>query len=139
MLRKFAEAIRLYGTNFVVITLIVLTVWLPGNLLGEYLIWYVPSDDEVMRSFRLGSLIEAVSSGRFTVGRWFTRSRSSKRAGGRATSRPSPSASAAGDGSFPRGSSPASISCWGSSCWWFRESYSWFATCLSMPSSCSKE
>jgi hypothetical protein len=60
MLRKFVEAIRLCCTNFVLIASIILTVWLPGNLLGEYLIWYVPSDDEVVRSFRVGALIEAV-------------------------------------------------------------------------------
>ena len=60
MLRKFAEAIRLCGTNFVLIASIVLTVWLPGNLLGEYLVWYVPSDDDVMRYFRVESLIEGV-------------------------------------------------------------------------------
>jgi hypothetical protein len=60
MLRKFVEAIRLCGTNFVLIASIILTVWLPGNLLGEYLIWYAPSDDEVSRSFRVGALIETV-------------------------------------------------------------------------------
>jgi hypothetical protein len=38
MLRKFAEAVGLWRTNFLLIAPIVLTVWLPGNLLGEYLI-----------------------------------------------------------------------------------------------------
>jgi hypothetical protein len=60
MLRKFVEAIRLFCTNFVLIASIILTVWLPGNLLGEYLIWYVPSDDDVVRSFRVSALIEGV-------------------------------------------------------------------------------
>jgi hypothetical protein len=60
MLRKFVEAIQLYCTNFTLIASIILTVWLPGNLLGEYLIWYVATDDEVARSFRVSSLIEAV-------------------------------------------------------------------------------
>jgi hypothetical protein len=60
MLRKFVEAIQLCCTNFVLIASIILTVGLPGNLLGEYLIWYVPSDDEVMRSYRVGTLIETV-------------------------------------------------------------------------------
>jgi hypothetical protein len=60
MLRKFVEAMRLCGTNFVLIASIILTVWLPGNLLGEYLVWYVPSDDDVARSFRVASLIEGV-------------------------------------------------------------------------------
>jgi hypothetical protein len=41
MLRKFAEAVGLWRTNFLLIAPIVLTVWLPGNLLGEYLIWQV--------------------------------------------------------------------------------------------------
>ena len=35
--------------------------------------------------------------------------------------------------------SPAYRSCLGSSYWWFPESCSWFATRLSMPSSCLKE
>ena len=65
MLRKFVEAIRLFCSNFVLIASIILTVWLPGNLLGEYLLWYVPSDDEFMRSFRVDSLIET-SLGRYT-------------------------------------------------------------------------
>ena len=60
MLRKFVEAIRLCCTNFVLIAAIVLTVWLPGNLFEEYLIWYVPSDDVVMRSYRVAALIETV-------------------------------------------------------------------------------
>jgi hypothetical protein len=60
MLRKFAEALRLWCANVVLIASIVLTVWLPGNLLGEYLIWHVPSDDDLGRSFRVSSLIEGV-------------------------------------------------------------------------------
>lgn len=60
MLHKFAEALRLWCNNFVLIALIVLTVWLPGNLLGEYLIWHVPADDEFGRSFRVGAFIEGV-------------------------------------------------------------------------------
>jgi hypothetical protein len=60
MLRKFAEALRLWYTNLLVIVAIVLTVWLPGNLFAEYLIWYVPSDDEVGRSYRIGAIIEGV-------------------------------------------------------------------------------
>jgi hypothetical protein len=60
MLSKFVEAIRICYTNFALIASIILTVGLPGNLLGEYLVWYVPSDDEVARSFRVGSLIETV-------------------------------------------------------------------------------
>jgi hypothetical protein len=60
MLRKFVEATRLSRTHFVLIASIILTVGLPGNLFGEYLIWYVPSNDEVARSFRIGALIEGV-------------------------------------------------------------------------------
>jgi hypothetical protein len=58
MLRKFVEAIQLCCTNFLLIASIILTVWLPGNLVGEYLLWYVPSDDEAVRSFRVATLIE---------------------------------------------------------------------------------
>jgi hypothetical protein len=60
MLRKFVEAMRLWCTNFVLIASIILTVWLPGNVLGEYLAWYVPSDDDFVRSCRDGSMIETV-------------------------------------------------------------------------------
>ena len=60
MLRKFLEAIWLCSSNFLLIASIILTVWLPGNVLGEYLVWYVPSDDEFTRSFRVTALIEAV-------------------------------------------------------------------------------
>jgi hypothetical protein len=60
MLRKFVEAIRLLGTNFVLIASITLTIWLPGNLLAEYLIWNAPSDDAAMMlSFQVGSLLES--------------------------------------------------------------------------------
>jgi hypothetical protein len=58
MLRNFAEALRLWRTNFALIAAIVLTVWLPGNLLGEYLIWHVPSDDDALRSYRVSAFIE---------------------------------------------------------------------------------
>jgi hypothetical protein len=60
MLRKFVEAIRISSTNFVLIASIILTVWLPGNLLGEYLIWYVPSHDEGVWSFQVSALIESI-------------------------------------------------------------------------------
>jgi hypothetical protein len=60
MLRKFVEAMRLWCTNFVLIASIILTVWLPGNVLEEYLAWYVPSDDDFVRSCRDGSMIETV-------------------------------------------------------------------------------
>jgi hypothetical protein len=60
MLRTYAEAIRLFCTNFVLIASIILTVWLPGNLFAEYLIWYVPTDDEFMRSYRVTTIIEWV-------------------------------------------------------------------------------
>ena len=60
MLRTYLEAIRLFCTNFALIASIILTVWLPGNLFAEYLIWYVPSDDEFMRSYRVTALIETV-------------------------------------------------------------------------------
>ena len=35
MLRKFAEAVGLWRTNFLLIAPIVVTVWLPGNLRGS--------------------------------------------------------------------------------------------------------
>jgi hypothetical protein len=60
MLRKFAEAVGLWRANLLLIAPIVLTVWLPGNLLGEYLIWHVPSDDDVARSYRVGAFIDGV-------------------------------------------------------------------------------
>jgi hypothetical protein len=60
MLRKFLEAIRLCCTNFVLIALIMFTVSLPANLLGEYLAWYVPPDDALVRSFRVDALIESI-------------------------------------------------------------------------------
>ena len=106
MLRKFVEAIRLFCTNFVLFASIILTVWLPGNLLAEYLIWYVPSDDEFGRSFRVGALIEGVF-GPIYCGALVYALAQLKRVGGRATSTPSPSGCEPGVVSSPRGSSQA--------------------------------
>jgi hypothetical protein len=60
MVQKFVEATKLWTVHFVLISSIVLTVWLPGSLFAEYLLWNVPSDDEVERSFRIATLIESI-------------------------------------------------------------------------------
>jgi hypothetical protein len=60
MVRKFVEALRLWCTNLLLIVPVVLTVWLPGNLFGEYLLWYVPSDDDFLRTYQVANFIEGV-------------------------------------------------------------------------------
>jgi hypothetical protein len=60
MLAKFAEAFRLLGSNFVLFSAIILTVWLPGNIFANYLTFFVPSADEFARSYWIGSGIELI-------------------------------------------------------------------------------
>ena len=47
MISKFAEAIELLVMNFVLFSAIILTVWLPGNLLVNYLVFNVLTEDEI--------------------------------------------------------------------------------------------
>jgi hypothetical protein len=60
MFGKLAEATHLLLSNIALFTLIVLTVWLPGNLVIEYLAFNVWSEDDVLPYVKLGWWIEAL-------------------------------------------------------------------------------
>jgi len=60
MLAKFAEAIRLLSKNLVLFSSIIFTVWLPGNVLVNYLAYYVYPEDEGLRTIRITMFIEAI-------------------------------------------------------------------------------
>ena len=57
---KFALAFHLLGSNIVLFSLILLTVWLPANLLMESLAFNAPADDNGFGAFRLNNIIRAV-------------------------------------------------------------------------------
>lgn len=60
MLGKFGEASRLLYTNLILFSAIVLTVWLPGNLLVNYLAYHVYTEDEVLGLMRSTMWIEGI-------------------------------------------------------------------------------
>lgn len=60
MLSKFGEALELLFANFLLFSSIVLTVWLPGNLLVNYLTFNVLSEDDVIGLVRLTMWIEGI-------------------------------------------------------------------------------
>jgi len=60
MIAKFAEAIRLLRMNLFLFSSIILTVWLPGNVLVDYLAAYVYPEDDGFRSIRLNMYIDAI-------------------------------------------------------------------------------
>ena len=60
MLRKLAEATRLLCTNLGLFSAIILTVWLPGNVLANYLAFYVYTDDELSRTMRFTNMFEGI-------------------------------------------------------------------------------
>jgi hypothetical protein len=60
MFAKFGEAFRLLGSNLFLFSAIVLTVWLPASLFTNYLTFYVPSPDDVLRSIRINWFIQVV-------------------------------------------------------------------------------
>lgn len=62
MLAKFAEAAVLLARHFVLFASIVLTVWLPGNLLINYLDFYVLNEEDISRTFKLYGLIDSLLS-----------------------------------------------------------------------------
>ncbi len=60
MFTKLAEATRLLCTNLGLFSAIILTVWLPGNVLANYLAFYVYTDDEVSRMMRFTNIFEGI-------------------------------------------------------------------------------
>ncbi|WP_145385536.1 hypothetical protein [Stieleria neptunia] len=60
LIAKFGEASRLLFNNLVLFSAIILTVWLPGNLLINYLAYYVYSEDEVVDLMRSTMWIEGI-------------------------------------------------------------------------------
>ena len=60
MLSKFGEAGRLLRANLVLFSAIILTVWLPGNLLVNYLAYRVYTEEDVLRLMRSTMWIEGV-------------------------------------------------------------------------------
>ena len=60
MLNKFGEAIDLLFTHSILFSSIILTVWLPGNLLVSYLTHNVFGQGEVLRQFRITMMFENI-------------------------------------------------------------------------------
>ncbi|QDV84095.1 hypothetical protein TBK1r_30400 [Stieleria magnilauensis] len=60
LIGKFGEACRLLSNHLVLFSAIILTVWLPGNLLINYLAYYVYSEDEIVDLMRSTMWIEGI-------------------------------------------------------------------------------
>ncbi len=60
MLNKFSEAIRLLLANPILFSSIILTIWLPGNLLLNYLTFNVFGGEEILRQVQITMLIESI-------------------------------------------------------------------------------
>ena len=60
MLNKFGEAIDLLFTNNILLSSIILTVWLPGNLLVGYLTYNVFGQGEILRQLRITMMFENI-------------------------------------------------------------------------------
>jgi len=60
MLAKFAEAIGLLCKNLFLFSSIILTVWLPGNVLGIYLAYYVYPEAQGLQSIWIKGCTEAI-------------------------------------------------------------------------------
>jgi hypothetical protein len=60
MLSKFSEAGRLLWSNLVLFSAIILTVWLPGNLLVNLLAFHVYSEEEIVGIIRITFWIEGI-------------------------------------------------------------------------------
>jgi hypothetical protein len=60
LLGKFVEAGRLLCTNLLLFSAIVLTVWLPGNLLVNYLTYHVYAEDDFVGVIRSAVWIEGI-------------------------------------------------------------------------------
>lgn len=60
MLNKFTEAIDLLFSNSILLSSIILTVWLPGNLLVSYLTFNVFGQEEIFRQFRITMMFESI-------------------------------------------------------------------------------
>jgi len=62
MIDKFLEAAALLVRHFWLFVAVVLTVWIPGNLLVNYLDFYVIDPDNFRLSFRMYQLVESILS-----------------------------------------------------------------------------
>jgi len=60
MLNKFGEAARLLSANAILFSSIILTIWLPGNLLLNYLTFNVFGGEEILRQVQITMLIESI-------------------------------------------------------------------------------
>ena len=60
MWQRFGEAVHLLRTNLRLFSAIILTVWLPGNLLMNFLTYYVFPEDEWAKQIRLNMWIEGL-------------------------------------------------------------------------------
>lgn len=60
MLDKFREAISLFISNITLFSLIILTIWLPGNIIINYLDYYVFYEEDFIGLMRIISLIEGL-------------------------------------------------------------------------------
>jgi hypothetical protein len=60
MFSKLSEAIQLLLNNFLLISMLILTVWLPGNLLVNYLLFFVSEPDSLLTATRVPIWIEGI-------------------------------------------------------------------------------
>lgn len=59
MLAKFSESIRILGRHYRIFTAIILTVWLPGNILANYIASYAKGADD-FRVLKMTMLIDTI-------------------------------------------------------------------------------
>ncbi len=60
LVAKFAEAIRLFASNFILFSLIILTVWLPANLIINVMVYSADDAQTQVSLERVSQLFEAV-------------------------------------------------------------------------------
>ena len=71
--RKFGEAIRIFRTNLGLISLLTLTVWLPGNILAELVASSAATEDEAFYRLLRVNMSYAGTFGPISGGRWCSR------------------------------------------------------------------
>lgn len=60
MFRKLGEAIQLLACSFPLVAMLVLTVWLPGNFLINYIAFFAVDEESAFRVMQVAALIEGV-------------------------------------------------------------------------------
>ena len=60
MNEKFSEAFTLFKDHLPIFVTVVLTIWIPGNLISEFLTYHVFDPDDFYRMFRMEMQLEAL-------------------------------------------------------------------------------